>query len=51
MSTARVFEYHKRFKEGKEEVKVDFRSGAPSMSRTNKMVEVVRQMVYTHLTF
>ena len=42
MSRARVFERHRRFKEGKED---DPRSGRPSMSTTEENVEIVRQKV------
>ena len=45
MSRSRVFEWHKRFKEGREEVEDDPRSGRPSTSRTDDNVERVRQMV------
>ena len=43
MSRSRVFEWHKRFKEGREEVEDDARSGRPSLSRTEDNVERVRQ--------
>ena len=39
------FEWHWRFKEGREEVEDDHRSGRPSTSRTDKNVERVRQKV------
>ena len=45
MSRSRVFEWHKRFKEGREEVEDDARSGRPSSSRTEDNVERVRQKV------
>jgi len=44
MSRACVFKWHKRFKEGREEVEYDPRSGTPSTSR-NKNIELVRQKV------
>ena len=43
MSRLHVFEWHKRFKEGREEVEDDARSGRPSSSRTEDNVERVRQ--------
>ena len=46
MSRSRVFEWHKRFKEGREDVEEDCRSGRrPSTSRTADNVERVKQMV------
>ena len=41
------FEWHRRFKEGTEEVEDDHRSGRPSTSRTNENVESVRQKVWS----
>ena len=43
MSRTRLFEWHRRFKEGREEVKDNHRSGRPSTSRTDENVEHVRQ--------
>ena len=43
MSRTRLFEWHKRFKEGREEVEEDHRSGRPSTSKTDENVERVRQ--------
>ena len=40
-----IFEWHWRFKEGREEVEDNHRSGRPSTSRTDKNVERVRQKV------
>ena len=45
MSKTRFFEWHRRFKEGREEVEDDHRSGRPSTSRTDENVEGVRQKV------
>lgn len=44
MSRTRVFEWHKRFKEGHEEVEDDSRSGRPSSSRTEVNVKRVTQI-------
>ena len=46
MSRSHVFEWHKWFKEGREDVKGDSRSGRPSTSRTADNVERVKQMVH-----
>ena len=43
MRRTRLFEWHRRFKEGREEVEDDHRSGRPSTSRTDENVEHVRQ--------
>ena len=45
MSRTRLFEWHRRFEEGREEVKDDHRSGRPSTSRTDENFERVRQKV------
>ena len=45
MSRTPLFEWHRRFKEGREEVEDDHRSWRPSTSRTDKNVERVRQKV------
>ena len=47
MSRTRLFEWHRRFKVGKEEVEDDHRSGRPSTSGTDKNVERVRQAVWS----
>jgi len=41
MSRTRLFERHRRFKEGREEVEDDYRSGRPSTSRTEENVHCV----------
>ena len=45
MSRTRTSEWHKRFKEGWEEVEDDPRSGRPSTSRTADNIKRVKQMV------
>ena len=45
MSRTRAFEWHKRFKEGWEEVEDDPRYGRTSRSRTADNIERVKQMV------
>ena len=45
MSRTRVFGWHRRFKNGREEVEDDHWSGRPSTSRTDENVERVRQKV------
>ena len=43
-----LFEWHRRFKKGREEVEDDLRSGRPSTSRTEENVEHVRQKVQSN---
>ena len=45
MSRARIFEWHRRFREGEEDVEDKPRSGRPSSSKTDENVEAVRQAV------
>ena len=45
MSRTRIFEWHKRFREGREDVEDDPKSGRPTTSRTNENVERVREKV------
>ena len=45
MSRLCLFEWHRKFKEGREEVEDDHRSGRPSTSRTDENVERVTQKV------
>ena len=41
-----IFEWHKRFKEEREDVEDDSRSGRPTTSTMNKNVECVREEVH-----
>jgi len=53
MSRALAFERHKRFKEGREDIEDDPRSGRPVTSRTEENVELLCQKVHgdrRHLT-
>ena len=45
MSRTRVFERHKRFVEGREDVEDDAKSGRPCTSTTDTNIEKVRQLV------
>jgi len=53
MPRTHIFEWHRRFKEGKEEMEDDYRSGRPSTSRTKENVQCVKEKVRSHhrLTF
>ena len=45
MSKTRVYEWYKRFQEGREEVEDDERPGRPSTSTTDENVEKVKEMI------
>ena len=45
MSRTKVFEWHKRFEEGREDVEDDPKSGRLCTSMTNANIEKVRQLV------
>ena len=45
MSRARVFEWHKRFSEGRESVKDDDRPGCPRTAATDDSIEKVRDVI------
>jgi hypothetical protein len=45
MSRARVFEWHKRFSEGRESVKDDDRPGRPRTTVTDDNIEKVRDVI------
>lgn len=47
MKKTSVFEWHKRFKEGRDDVKDDERSGRPRTRRTDENVEKVRKLACT----
>jgi len=47
MKKTMVFEWHKRFKAGRDDVKDDERSGRPRTRRTDENVEKVRKLVCT----
>jgi hypothetical protein len=44
MSLKQVFEWHKRFMEGREEVEDDESMGRPSASKTEENVEKIREI-------
>jgi transposase len=48
LSRARVFEWHKRFSEGREDVEDDARPGRPVTMKTEENVEKVRTFVKTN---
>ena len=43
MSRIRIFEWHRKIKERREDVEDDPKSGRPTISRTNENVERVRE--------
>ena len=45
LSRTTIFEWHKRFREGRERVKDDERSGRPTTSRTDDNMAAVDKMV------
>ena len=45
MSRANVYWWYARFRDGREDVKDDARSGRPSTARTDKNVESVRRLL------
>jgi hypothetical protein len=47
MKKSSVFEWHKRFKEGREDVKDDKRAGHPKTHRIDENVEKVRKLVHS----
>ena len=47
MKISNVFEWHRRFKEGREDVHDDTRSGQPKTQRTDANVDRVRTLVHT----
>jgi len=44
LSRTTIFEWHKRFREGRESVKDDERSGRPTTSRTDDNIDAVDKM-------
>jgi len=47
VSRTSLFEWHRRFKEGRDEVEDDHRSGRSSTSRTEENVQRVREKVWS----
>jgi len=45
MSRTCLFEWHKRFKDGREEMEDDHRTGRPSISRTEENIQHLREKV------
>ena len=45
MTRTQIFEWHKRFKNGREEVEDDPKSGRPSTSKTDDNIARVKQLV------
>nr|KAF6342889.1 GVQW motif containing 3 [Pipistrellus kuhlii] len=48
MSRARVYDWHKRFKEGREDVRDNARSGRPVTHRTDENIQKVKDLVYSN---
>ena len=46
MSRAGVFKWHKRFKDGREKVEDDPRSGKPSTGRNDENIQLMRQKLH-----
>jgi hypothetical protein len=44
MSKSNVFKWHKRFRQGRDNVKEDERQGAPMTKRTNENVSKIREL-------
>ena len=44
MSRTQIYEWHKRFKEGRKDVEDDPKSRRPTTSKSNKNVECVRKV-------
>jgi hypothetical protein len=45
MKNSSIFEWHKMFKAGREDVRDDERTGRPKINRTDKNVEKVRKLI------
>jgi transposase len=45
LSRTSVFEWHERFKEGRESLQDDERKGRPSTSRTGELAEVIKKFL------
>ena len=46
MSRSRMFEWHKRFSEGREEVEDDEHPGRPSTSKTDQNIQKISDIVH-----
>ncbi|KAM0734093.1 Protein GVQW3 [Formica fusca] len=49
MSQPRVYEWYKRFQEGREDIEDDARSGRPSTSTSHENVEKVKEIVLANI--
>lgn len=47
LSRARVFDWYKRFQDGREDVEDDARPGRPSTSKTDKNIEKIANLIRT----